>query len=99
MGERVIGGWDPSGPFPEFCGAIVEPEEQQEDCRIQTSTWYCTDMTHFRATKVQLCLFKEKAVGLYENVFACIEYPSLHEARSTENGFIVEWKLKELLKQ
>ena len=89
MGERVIGGWDPSGPFPEFWGAIVEPEEQKEDCWIQTSISYCTNMTHFRATKVQLCPFNEKAVKLQENVFARTEYPSLHEARSTENRFIV----------
>lgn len=34
MGERVIGGWAPSGPFPVFCGAMVEPAEQQADSDI-----------------------------------------------------------------
>lgn len=36
IGERVIGGWDPSGPFPELCGANVEPAGEHGSQQINT---------------------------------------------------------------
>lgn len=84
IGERVIGGWAPSGPFPELCGAMADPAKQHE---VKTWRFRHPHETN-RVTVVQYCPLSQKLshwkkIVLHElNSLLCVK------ARSVENGFI-----------
>lgn len=88
IGEQVIGGWAPSGPFPEFCVAIVEPAEQHK-----ARTWRFRHPL-YTALTWQISawfnrVFVTKAVTLKENVLHELNLRLCMKARSRENGFIL----------
>lgn len=67
MGERVIGGWAPSGPFPEFCWAMEEPARQDEagTWRLRhqvdtAATWHISKLQLFNLVSVTIAVASEK---------------------------------------
>lgn len=67
IGERVIGGWAPSGPFPEFCWAMEEPARQGEagTWRLRhqvdtAATWHISKLQLFNLVSVTIAVASEK---------------------------------------
>lgn len=78
MGERVIGGWAPSGPFPEFCWAMEEPARQGEagTWRLRhqvdtAATWHISKLQLFNLVSVTIAVASEKLGSILCMIVRC----------------------------